>query len=305
MGINIGHFLGGGIGSLLGSGNGSGSPFWQAALPIAGAALGGPAGAAAGSGVASGLAAQSANSEDWDRTKWLLNYNTPLNQRKRFEEAGLNPALMYGGAGASSAGNAGTSAPSVRPVNMAGGMPQAIEAYLQYTMMDKRLQLMDADIALKAQNTVTSQTSAALNRFKVSDELPSQIYARSRDTYRKDAMLPFGLQGAQLSNDKTAQEINNLKAQYDGTILDNTRKDIENSNLDQRLKGEVQLILSKVVSEQLEWKVKEGTITRQNIENAVSKEFEGMARKGVLKTDMLPARMLGLLVDRISNYFKL
>ncbi|WGL30995.1 DNA pilot protein [Dipodfec virus UOA04_Rod_626] len=48
---------------------------------------------------------QRANYEDELRQKWFdkVNaYNTPANQRRRIEEAGLNPALMMGGSGAGS-----------------------------------------------------------------------------------------------------------------------------------------------------------------------------------------------------------
>ena len=40
------------------------------------------------------LAADARNLELWNMTN---NYNSPLNQRRRLEQAGLNPGLMYGG----------------------------------------------------------------------------------------------------------------------------------------------------------------------------------------------------------------
>lgn len=40
--------------------------------------------------------AQYQHDRDWDMLQYQLQYNTPANQRKRMEEAGLNPALMYG-----------------------------------------------------------------------------------------------------------------------------------------------------------------------------------------------------------------
>ena len=44
---------------------------------------------------------------DWQERMYLMDrdYNTPANQRKRFEEAGLNPNLMMNGSAGSVSGS--------------------------------------------------------------------------------------------------------------------------------------------------------------------------------------------------------
>ncbi|AXH76430.1 MAG: DNA pilot protein [Microviridae sp.] len=261
----------------------------------AGAGLGsfaGPIGAVGGALVGGLLGAwgnNKANKDDWARQKWLLNYNTPLNQRKRLELAGLNPALMYGGAGASSAGNASGGAPPVRSVNVGGGIPQAIQAFVEYAMMDKKKDLIDSQIAQNSQSVVTSRSQAALNDFQRTDNLPSSILARNDDNSRKNSIFGTQLQAEQVRVDKMEQEIENLKAQKNGTILDNARKQIENSNLDKQLKANLQSTLWDVVNKAAESQIKGETLSRMQIENELNAR---MKKSGTSMRDAVPYRLL-------------
>jgi hypothetical protein len=76
-------------------------------LLTAGGSLLGPTGTAIGSALGAVFSQQynqdqqnnyNADMQSWQEKMWNMNnqYNTPLAQRKRMEEAGLNPQLMYG-----------------------------------------------------------------------------------------------------------------------------------------------------------------------------------------------------------------
>jgi hypothetical protein len=62
---------------------------------------------------------------DWQEKMYLMDreYNTAANQRKRFEEAGLNPNLMMNG----SAGSVSGSVPSTSMSNSGETLAQGIE----------------------------------------------------------------------------------------------------------------------------------------------------------------------------------
>lgn len=98
--------------------------------------------------------------EQWNREN---EYNTPAAQRARFEEAGLNPSLMYG-AGAS-AGNAGGL--STVPMNeyAAGGVYRNMPR--RYDKLDTMSQLADifnktADFSLKLNQAKESAANAGV-----------------------------------------------------------------------------------------------------------------------------------------------
>lgn len=87
--------------------------------------------------------------EQWDREN---EYNTPAAQRARLEEAGLNPALMYGTGGAANAGNAGGLSTVPQNEYAAGGVYRNMPR--RYDKLDSMSQMADiftktADVALK------------------------------------------------------------------------------------------------------------------------------------------------------------
>lgn len=274
--------------------------------------------ASAGTGLVGGLIGmfgnRKANKDAWAKQKWLLEYNTPLNQRKRLEAAGLNPALMYGGGGGSVA-SASAATPAVR--SETEGMPAILNAFVQLAMMDKKKQLIDSQVAQNAQSVVTQSAYAKLADFRRTDQLPSEImrnrvqnYSTQRSTERADELFPTQLQAAELHNDKISEEIETIKTSRRGIELENSRREIENSNLDARIKAELKEIQERTLNYAVERKLKGGQITSTAIQNYVDEQFKDMARRGITKNDEWYVKFsskigeaVGKAVDYISNKF--
>lgn len=106
---------------------------------------------------------------EWNLDMWnrMNEYNTPAAQMERFEEAGLNPHLIYGKGTAGNATNApSASQASWNPKAPQLELPNLMQAFSMYQdirfkdeqianqayvrrRLDKAIELMDADIGLK------------------------------------------------------------------------------------------------------------------------------------------------------------
>lgn len=77
-------------------------------------------------------------------------YNSPKSQMARYEEAGLNPHMLYG-AGQNAAGNQSSiakyEAPTMQAPDVNMGINEALNMALNYRMSTKELELRDAQIA--------------------------------------------------------------------------------------------------------------------------------------------------------------
>ena len=72
-------------------------------------------------------------------------YNSAKNQKQRLEEAGLNPALMYGSAGSGGAGTGSTGGASGSGVGLS--QAQAVGMGLQLSQIKAQTNLMNAEAA--------------------------------------------------------------------------------------------------------------------------------------------------------------
>lgn len=141
-------FFSGGLGSIAGA--------------AIGGLVGGPLGMAAGAQIGSTYDNNKANKiassreyaytlDMWNRTN---EYNTPANQMKRYEEAGLNPNLIYGQSNTTSAG----STPSVQPSRYNYG--QSLINYFTIQNMSEQNRLLSAQ-ARQAEANIPAVTATA------------------------------------------------------------------------------------------------------------------------------------------------
>lgn len=161
-------------------------------------------------------------------------YNTAFAQRRRLEEAGLNPYLMMNGGSAGTAqsagpGSAASSAGSavMQPFQADySGIGASIGNIFQYELMQSEKSQMQG--ARQLADAKSMEVLSNIDWGKLTDETRS--YLKST-----------GLARAQLGYAKEQQEVDNMamtglvmRAQHAGMLLDNEAKGIMNKYLDQQ-----------------------------------------------------------------------
>lgn len=228
-------------------------------------------------------------------------YNTPLQQRLRLEEAGLNPALMYGSGG----GMQNTaSQPEVasRNVKIDTDMSGLIRSFVDLALLDKRKQLIDSQVAQNAQAVATARANQSLLEFQLHENLPSEVYARNRATQRADDLHSFNLQSAQLDNFQKALNITL-------TGLDIGEKTINLSTLAERNELSLSEARSRISqSEAVTKKITEETYgvrtSRQKtyFERKISEElYDRYYSKGIIPTDKATEQVAKGIIQSILN----
>lgn len=157
-------------------------------------------------------------SNKWAMDNWLKQqeYNTPLNQRLRLEEAGLNPALMYSQGGVS---NVATTAPDTTGPSFKSfdGLSSALSVYMQMKQLENQTMATQSDAQLKAAQSLTEEQKQAYyasmaqkNDWYVHDYGPSLIdYTNERTTYTENQirwMEPYMLAKIDFLNASTDQK---------------------------------------------------------------------------------------------------
>jgi len=164
--------------------------------------------------------------EMYERTKsdniafWNMQneYNSPANQMKRFQEAGLNPHLIYG------QGNSGNSSPVASP-DVQSAQARAPEIDLRTTptidaFFDTQIKLAQLD-NLKAQNSVI--TEEALLKA-------AQTRATNIGADRGLFDLDFETEHRTTSSDARRESVRQLRANIDATNDRNAREAAMNSS---------------------------------------------------------------------------
>ncbi len=161
-------------------------------------------------------------------------YNTASAQRRRLEEAGLNPYLMMNGGSAGSAQSVGSGASASSAASAAmqpfqadySGIGSSIGNIFQYELMQSEKSQLQG--ARQLADAKAMETLSNIDWGKLTDE--TRGYLKST-----------GLARAQLGYAKEQQEVDNMamtglimRAQHSGMLLDNEAKGILNKYLDQQ-----------------------------------------------------------------------
>lgn len=151
------------------------------------------------------------NIENWNMQN---TYNSPIEQRKRLEEAGLNPALMYGG-GATSTANA-SSLPSYQQmgVDISNNMLSA----MQMAQMAANIRNTEADTEGKK---IDNGYKSAMNEAIINNYLQDTKTKRSQEVYT------YRL------TDKTEIDMSVAQAQLDILYQDLVLRQAQTKNVEQ------------------------------------------------------------------------
>lgn len=194
----------------------------------------------------------------WATTYYDNFYNSPAEQRKRLEQAGLNPALMYGkmGTGESSTQLARQEAPHFDT----SGIPQALNGYaalrstqLQADNMRKQQAVMDSQIALNtgqlsktAADTAKTTTETQLARSTMQSAIDFAALNVSHERLKQDQTLA-STDSTRATADATRSAQANQTAITAATLtnmdLDAARKRIDNAWAPAKAKQEVRLLV--------------------------------------------------------------
>lgn len=152
---------------------------------------------------------------EWAEKMWRLNneYNKPINQRKRLEEAGLNANLMYGGAGNVSEADQ-PSAPNAPTMNA------PLQGY---------------DVGQSMMNNINVQAQARLASAQAAKTDEEAANQRIKNIYEESQQLS-DLHNKMVNAKKGTQEYYTAKVEYDfkratlneriaGVALDNRNKE--------------------------------------------------------------------------------
>ena len=174
---------------------------------------------------------------NWEQQKAMyeesLDYNRPLNQMRRFEEAGLNPNLIYG---QGSSGNVSVSQPTPQMPTMQAAhfndlrvgqaIRDAVSKSMAQSKLDSENNLRESQAAAQKAQSIKSNAETALIGMK---------NARGWQEYRQSEQM-FGrtLQAADLNNiltqrniEKRNEELKNFPIQR---ALMNTQIDLMRAN---------------------------------------------------------------------------
>lgn len=195
-------------------------------------------------------------------------YNQPVEQVQRLREAGINPALALGNisvGNASGSVQSGTPQPTLNPLqdvpNIVGN---TISQSMQYDLMQKQKQSLDADISLKqsqedGNKIVNDKLAKKLEgEIALNKELSNSLHAK---TALDEQLFENNLISFDLRNQLDAQTLENLRSQK--SYLD---KQLE--VLDYSLKKIMPLEAAQIRSTI----AMQGALTRLYKENAISEE---------------------------------
>ncbi|WNK13549.1 MAG: DNA pilot protein [Microvirus sp.] len=155
---------------------------------------------------------------DTNISNWAMEneYNSPANQMKRLKEAGLNPALAYGGGATATGGTVGRSSAQSPPGQAAqvdgNSMGNFILSFMKMQLDEKRLDVLDAQTKGINEKTLLTQLQSQ-----------HQAFQNYKDPKVFNDSFGYQLDALKLGNEKTKTEMLKTEADTKFTLATNER----------------------------------------------------------------------------------
>lgn len=159
-------------------------------------------------------------------------YNSPVMQRARLEQAGLNPNFMYGNGGIqNTSGGAPASASGQAPQVDYGRPSEGISNALQYAIVNAQTDKMNEEARLAAER---AQTEATSRELMMANARLSMSRAIGQETYNRFAADRHWLENEQLEYRNSLYKMDMQSYQY---RLDLEGRKVANDNM--RVKNQI------------------------------------------------------------------
>lgn len=215
---------------------------------------------------------------------WKMNnkYNTPLAQRARLEQAGLNPDLMYPGSGGVTSsqmpGAAAGSAPNVDYGDTSGAFANGIRLAQQASLIDAQVSKIESENRLLAEQALSQAEQRELWRAQATD---AWLRAEHQGIYNKHADTRYFLENEArgLKNTLLGADINSyetrLRLDQQRVANDNMRAKVQVLQLglnEKKLKADMEKIRAEVSEILSRVKVNDAQV-RKTVADAVETEL--------------------------------
>jgi hypothetical protein len=233
-------------------------------------------------------------------------YNSPKAQMSRFQEAGLNPNLIYGQGNSGNSGAVSTpdvQTPQTRSPEWGNAFQGAAQGSLQYMNQIYDIKIKQATYDnLLSQNTVI-ENQADLVAAQTANTGASEGWTRFRTGFETDL--------AGTSGDLRREQLRQMTTNIDNSINENARKEIQLSTSVQEaaerilnMKQQRSNMGVDQLKSQMEIKRMQENI-RQMQKDGILKDFEiGLRRQGLTWHDPMWARKVGTLLTNGTPYGK-
>ena len=225
----------------------------------------------------------------YDVEMWNMNneYNSAKNQAKRFEEAGLNPALMMGASnagtasGGSSVGMPSPTTPNIQPLRY-DGFANAINNTVQMSMALSR---NNAEIDA-IDKRVDNETALAKARIaEMYEETRSAKFRNELNEITKD------LQISHMNEDylKKVQERTNMEEQHKLIQQQIVAQELINGNLPEKLAMDVAVMASQ------------RDLNNHNAQHEVGKLIETLKKRGFKLSKSQENAIFEAVISKVEN----